>query len=85
MELFEVARLHMAETNDIGGNVRSPRIGRTVHAGLCQGQRPLAVILQRDGNRADRLAFAQQIALRQIGSSDIVLYLSCELQGLVKT
>jgi len=37
------------------------------------------------GNGADRLAFAQQIAPRQLRSRDIFLYFSCELQGFIKT
>jgi len=50
-----------------------------------RGSRRSAVILQRDGNRADRLAFAQQVALRQLSSGDIFLYFSCELQGFIET
>src|ERR1700730_14640131 len=85
IELLEVAGLHVAKANNIGGDIRGPRISRSLDAILRQGQRPFAVILQRDGNGPDRLAFAQQVTLGQMGSSDIVLYFGCELQGLIKT
>src|ERR1700730_10954438 len=85
VELLEVTGLHVAEANNIGGDICGPRISRSVDAILRQGQRSFGIILQRDGNGADRLAFAQQIALRQMSSSDIVRYFSCELQRLIKT
>src|ERR1700730_7406801 len=85
IELLEVTGLQVAEANNIRGDICGPRISRSVDAILRQGQRSFAIIFQRDSNGADRLAFAQQIALRQMSSSDIVRYFSCELQRLIKT
>src|ERR1700726_1447087 len=85
VKLLEVTGLHVAEANNIGGYICGPRISRSVDTILRQGQRSFAIILQRDSNGADRLALALQIALRQMISGDIVLYFSCEPQGLIKT
>src|SRR4030081_721026 len=85
IELLEVASLHVAKANNIGGDIRGPGISRSADAILRQRQRSFAVILQRNSNRADRLAFVPQVALWQTHCSDIALYVSCELQGLIKT
>src|SRR5579871_2150394 len=57
VELLEVSRFHVAITNDIRGDVRSPRIGRVIHAVLRQRQRAFSVIHKPDGEGAYRPAF----------------------------
>src|ERR1700722_4413867 len=54
--------------SDIGGDVRRPWILRLGHAIQRERQRHLAFVLQREGNRANRLAFASEpIAIDEAG------------------
>src|SRR5580693_1502934 len=58
IEVLEVTSLHVAEAEDVRGNVRSPRIAGLVYTLLSQRQRSLAVVHDRNRNRTDGLALA---------------------------